>query len=397
MIKVKKTKIANIIKLVNATSLFLMLFIPPLTVLADTSIVTSVDEPLIIAKKYRFKSKFLGEDRNFFVHLPDDYPQSNQKYPVLYIPDGKRKMQKTVAITEDLANFGKRIPAMIVVGIETNKNRTADLSTYESSVTFLNFITQELKPYINKQYQTSNENLLMGSSMGGEFVIRAMLEQPTQFNGFFAISPSVYYSNFQLIDKVVQVSNDKQIIENKLYLSVANEGWNQGVEVLTYHLNKHPIKGLTWKFDKLEHESHGSISFRKAYADLQDYYQDWAAPHFENIIDFEARGGIEDLQKSYAKRITPIIPISLLDHLAILYLNKQQGEKAIELSLLAVKEHPKSGRALRNLAYIYEKLTMPQKALAALEQALAVAILFKHRASSIASHEKAISEFKNRQ
>lgn len=399
MMKVNINRITNsqAINLMTGISITVLLLISSLNALAKPAVLTSVDEPLVIVKKYSFQSTILGIKRTFFVHLPENYPQSKQTYPVLYIPDGTRKMQKTVAITDDLANFGKRIPAMIVVGIDTSKTRAADLSNLNSSIAFLNFITKELKPYINHHFKTNGENLLMGSSMGGEFVIRALLEQPNQFNGYFAISPSVYYSNFQLVDKVIQVSKEKQVIDKKLYLSVANEGWNQGVEALAYHLKKYPIQGLTWKFDKLEHETHGSISFRKAYADLQNYYQDWAQPHFKNLRDFEKKGGLEKLQQQYSQRKTPVIPIELLEHLALLYLDKQQANKAIELSLLAVKEHPTSGRALRNLASIYEELVLPKKALAALEQALAVSILNKHRASSIASHKRAIAKFKAKQ
>ncbi|WP_041737098.1 alpha/beta hydrolase-fold protein [Colwellia psychrerythraea] len=394
MINIKKS---NIIKNIKTAVILITLSISPLTVFANSAVVTDLNEPLVIAKKYNFQSKRLGEDRTFYVHLPDNYPLSGKTYPVLYIPDAQNKMQKTAAITDDLTTFGKRIPAMIVVGIETNKNRKADLSTFDSSITFLNFITQELKPYINEHYQTSGENLLMGSSMGGEFVLRALLEQPNQFNGYFAISPSVYYSDFTLVDKAIQISNKKQVINKKLYLSVANEGWNQGVDMLVYHLKKHPIQGLEWQFDKLEHESHGSISFRKSYTDLQDYYQGWAAPHFKNIQDFETQGAIEGLLRLYAKRSPSVIPVSLLDHIAILYLDEQQADNAIELSLLAVKEHPTSGRVWRNLAFIYEKLSMQNEALAALEQALSTAILNKHRARSIASHKKALTEFKAKQ
>mgnify|MGYP000412733073 CR=1 FL=1 len=361
---------------------------------ASQSPVKESNEPLVIAEKFTFQSTVLNEERTFYVHLPTGYSSQGNKYPVLYIPDGRRKMQKTVAITDDLADFSRRIPKMIVVGIETNKNRTADLSSLASSKAFLNFITTELKPYIGSTYATNGENLLMGSSMGGEFVVRALLEQPEQFNGYFAISPSIYYSDFQLVKKANEVSDSKKAINKKLYLSVANEGWNQGVEELVYHLKKQPIPGLKWQFSKREEESHGSISMMQAHQDLQDYYAAWAAPHFKNTLDFEQKGGIKGLQALYAQRNPSVLPIGILDHMALLYVDQQQSKEAIELSLLSVKEHPTSGRALRNLAHVYEKLSIPELALLAYEQALATAIKNNHRASSIESHRKALAQFK---
>jgi predicted alpha/beta superfamily hydrolase len=356
--------------------------------------VTESNKPMVMADKFTFQSSILNEVRTFYVHLPTGYSNQGNKYPVLYIPDGKRKMQKTVAITDDLADFSRRIPKMIVVGIETNKNRTADLSTLTSSKAFLNFITTELKPYIDSTYATNGENLLMGSSMGGEFVVRALLTQPEQFDGYFAISPSIYYSDFQLVTQANDIAKKGKIIDKKLYLSVANEGWNQGVDEFVYHLNKHPIKGLKWQFAKHEEESHGSISMMQAHQDLQDYYGTWTAPHFKNTLDFEQKGGIKGLQAYYDQRNPSVLPIGILDHMALLYVDQQQNKEAIELSLLSVKEHPTSGRALRNLAHVYEKLAMPKQALLAYEQALAIAIKNNHRASSIASHQKALANYK---
>lgn len=364
------------------------------TALASSSKVTATNEQLVIADKYQFQSNLLDEVRQFYLHLPSGYPKKGVEYPVLIIPDGRRKMQKTVAIADDLASFGRRIPEMIVVGIETNKDRKADLSTFDSSVAFLDFITKELKPYLNSTYQTSGEYLLMGSSMGGEFVIRAMLEQPEEFDGYFSISPSVYYSDFQVVDKAIEVSKSKQVIDNKLFLSVANEGWNQGVEEFAYHLKNTPIQGLNWQFNKREKESHGSISMTQAYYDLQAYYKDWAAPHFANIQDFESRGGLNYLTDYYVKQRASVIPIGILDHMALLYVDQQNAQQAINLSELAVEHHPTSGRALRNLAVVYEKLTLLDRALTTYQKALSVAIENNHRASSIASHRQVLANFK---
>jgi len=367
----------------------------PLNVIANELEVTEINKPIVIANKFSIKSKVLNDLRTFHVHLPTGYNKSSN-YPVLYIPDAKRKMQKTAAITDDLADFAGRIPKMIVVGIETNKNRKADLSSLISSKQFLTFITKELKPYINTKYATNGENLLMGSSMGGEFVVRALLEQPKEFDAYFAISPSIYYSDFQLVKKANEISNNKKQINKHLYLSVANEGWNQGVEELVYNLRKHPIQGLQWKFTKLEEESHGSISLGQGYQGLQSYYASWAKPHFKNTTDFESKGGLLGLKDVYTTRNPSIVPISILEHMALLYVDEKNVEQAIKLSLYAIKQHPTSGRALRNLAYVYEKLHMPKKALVTYEKALSTSIKNNHKKSSIESHKRALAEFKKR-
>ena len=186
------------------------------------------------------------------------------------------------------------------------------------------------------------------------------------------------------------------MLNKKLYLSVANEGFNQGVETLAYQLRKQPIKQLDWQFVKREEESHGSISMMQGYLDLQHYYSSWAEPHFKNVHDFELRGGIAGLHLYYTSHGDKPISIGILEHMAQLYLDENQNDKAIALAELAVSEHATSGRALRGLATIYDKVGQQQKALAVFEQALATAIKHKHRPSSIRSHQNALAKYQQK-
>jgi len=55
---------------------------------------------------------------------------------------------------------------------------------------FLKFISVKLKPFIDKNYNTSGKNILIGASNAGLFTIYAMLTKPGDFSDFIALSAS---------------------------------------------------------------------------------------------------------------------------------------------------------------------------------------------------------------
>jgi len=367
-----------------------------LSVFAHSVQVEPLNKPMIIAEKFSLASEVLGVKRNFYVHLPANYANSNKRYPVIFITDARNTMQQISSVTQQLSGSAQRIPEMIVVGITNNGGRSKDLSERPTTMSFLSFITDELKPYIHQHYKTNGENLLFGTSMGGEFVVRALLERPEAFDAYFAMSPSIYYSDFELVRKAKNISLNGQTIAKKLYISLANEGFNQGVDEFIFGLKKFPIKGLKWKFTRNEQESHSSIAVVSAHKDLQDYYSEWAAPHFENLADFEKKGGLEGLQSIYEKRDSSKIPMKILNHLSWLYVDAKQKQAAVDLALFNIKINPTSGSAPNTLGQIYEKLNDDKNAQLYYQQALDKAIKNKHRASSIKFHRETLSRFKNK-
>ena len=128
-------------------------------------------------------SKILAEQRELLVHLPNNYQQNTElNYPVLYLLDGQRNFSHAAG-TLDLLNQSYMAQEMIIIAIK-NTHRTRDLTpTYDESYNewgisggadnFLDFIEQELIPYVNKNYRTNNYKILSGHSFGGLLVVYA--------------------------------------------------------------------------------------------------------------------------------------------------------------------------------------------------------------------------------
>jgi len=358
----------------------------------DTRI-TAIDEPIIIADKFTFTSKIMGNKRTFYVHLPKGYHESNQSYPVLFITDGERKILRIASVTHELSYFAKRIPPMIVVGIANDNTRRENLSLLPSSMDFLSFMTKELKPYIHQQYRTKDENLLLGSSAGGQFVIRALLEVPEEFDAYFAISPSLYYNDYHLEKKAKALALNKQQLDKTLYLSLGNEGIVMGVDEFALNLAKFPIEGLTWSFTKVEEESHSSISMKQAYNGLQDYYSSWAPTHFKNVNDFERKGGMTALKAKYANETIAVIPVKILDSIANLYFYSNHYQQGIDLALLNVKNHSSSVFAKYYIAELYSDMNNHEKALHYYQLALDIATVNKN-AKRVKTLKQTIEKYK---
>jgi pimeloyl-ACP methyl ester carboxylesterase len=175
-----------------------------------------------IIRHSSFFSRFV-EARHIDVWLPEGYSK-DEKYPVLYLHDGQMLFDSSQTwnhqewqVDETLSALiaSEQIRPCIVVGIwntplrwrEYYPEKAFDLlepGTQESllksfnpaadrplSDSYLAFIVNELKPFIDKEYSTSvkpRNTFIGGSSMGGLISIYALCEYPTVFGGAICMS-----------------------------------------------------------------------------------------------------------------------------------------------------------------------------------------------------------------
>lgn len=156
-------------------------------------------------------SSVLNQDRQIYIHVPKlDSTDINKAMPVLYLLDGENHFHILSGYIEYLRHW-KVIPPTIVVGI-VSVDRVKDLTPTKSLINFdgkvdsnykksggneefLNFIRQELMPYIDATYKTSPLKIFAGHSFGGLTVINCMLMRPDMFDSYIAISPSLWFGN----------------------------------------------------------------------------------------------------------------------------------------------------------------------------------------------------------
>jgi len=151
----------------------------------------------------------LNRSRRIWIYLPEGYENSKKQFSVLYMHDGQNIFDEYTAgfgewgvdeCLDSLVRSGK--PACIVVGIDNGPKRLNEYNPFAfrdfgegEGDQYLNFISQTLKPFIDKRYRTlsSKENtMIAGSSMGGLISYYAMIKQPQVFSKAGVFSPAFW-------------------------------------------------------------------------------------------------------------------------------------------------------------------------------------------------------------
>lgn len=173
-----------------------------------------------------FPSKRLSNLRPIYVWLPPDYDSSEDTYPVLYMHDGQNLFDGTKAAfgvewnvdeTAQILIQSKSMAPLIIVGIGNTKDRMDEYTLTKDrrlnrggrGKELIAFVTEELKPFVDKTYRTRSERdatWIGGSSLGGLISLYACMERPDVFGGCFAWSPSLGWDEERLLIELQQES-----------------------------------------------------------------------------------------------------------------------------------------------------------------------------------------------
>ena len=164
-------------------------------------------------------------------------PESGVPLPVIYVLDGNTLFPMVSQMAAVSIPFSRSIPAVLVVSIGyatdaalsraeniTNRNawRTRDYMPPVTSganpggtesaggaALFLAFVEKELKPFVAARYPIDTEDqTLAGHSAGGLFTIYTLLNSPSSFHRYVAISPSLFWDEHRLVKQAAGFSLD---------------------------------------------------------------------------------------------------------------------------------------------------------------------------------------------
>ncbi|MBN1143232.1 MAG: hypothetical protein JXA72_02370 [Bacteroidales bacterium] len=138
----------------------------------------------VVADTIQIHSELLTENRNIIVFRSPQASQGDSVH-LIYLIDGEYAGYRVQQLKD---HYGDSLSNWIVVGI-VNTDRRRDLLYVNDAAQFLDFITQELIPVVEKDYKI-NKRILYGHSFGGSFTVYAMLHEPGYFDGYIASSPT---------------------------------------------------------------------------------------------------------------------------------------------------------------------------------------------------------------
>lgn len=230
--------------------------------------------PAAIGETFTIESKVLGEKRVINVYLPPDYGKdANVRYPVLYMPDGGLAEDfPHVVGSVDVSIKNAVIPPMIVVGVENTERRrdlVAITNTPEEQKAaphaggadnFRRFFREELKPYIAAHYRTTAESGLIGESLAGLFVIETFLLEPSLFDNYIAVDPSLQWNDGALLQTANARIVDFTGTPKRLYFTTGDyPDMVANGAALASSLRILAPRGLTWTYEPMPSEHHNTI------------------------------------------------------------------------------------------------------------------------------------------
>lgn len=267
-------------------SLFISAFL-----LVSIACFTSHANPFTLGERVEIDSKLLAQKRQLQILLPENYhAHLNASYPVIYLMDGDYNFSGVAGMLDLLANKGQRIPDVIVVAISDKGTDSYHKFTTPDGIAtprddkvigqaklFLSFLTDEVQPFIEKKYRTSPHKSIVGHSMGGLFVLNALIEQPTSFNNYIAISPSVWLGDNAIVKRAeskLKISDDKPV---SLFLSLGDETRMGQYDLLNF-LDVNQPANLNWSFSHYDDENHNSVGLIALRNNLKTLFNAWYIP-----------------------------------------------------------------------------------------------------------------------
>lgn len=330
--------------------------------------------------EYTIASEIYKEKRSFYVKLPRTYEAGTKnKYPVVYLLDGKRYIQHYFNILDTLSEGGMT-PEFILIGIEHN-SRILDLTPTPfqgregtgGADTFLQYIEHELIPDINNRFKTNGFNILAGHSLGGLFTLHAMQAKPDLFDAHFAFSPSLYWDDQTTVNSVVAFLESKRIYHNFLYMNMGNEGLDDpydnsiamrnGYMKLVGYIESNAPEKFRFVSHHLEQEYHVSTGVIGPFYALRSLYQKFPLPTAKIKKGLDAiKKHYEELSLEVGIEIKPTQGLMFNAGMYHLWADDDLN-KGIDILEYNISQHPNSDRSYDGLAQLYQANGEPNKAL----------------------------------
>lgn len=221
----------------------------------------TTDHGMLIQASRRMSIAGAPSDYEIRVALPQSYARPEKRYPVLWVMDGS--LDFDMAVETAPAATGGAVPEMIVVSVGTTADKIKNFVSrreYDFTFTktgvcnfnglgaelvkrecndyynnvlagaqfggadkFLDFIVDDVRTVIDRDYRTTGDNTLFGYSMGGGFCIFALLERPEAFKRYICGSPGLITENNAIFGKEAQYSATHTDLSAQVFLS-AGEG-----------------------------------------------------------------------------------------------------------------------------------------------------------------------------
>ena len=228
-----------------------------------------------------------GQDYDLYINLPRNYNDTTKTFPVLYVLDGQWDFPLVSALYGSQYYDGF-VPAMVVVGITwsgANANydslRARDFTPasinnspqYGNAPKFLQFIKNELIPFVESKYRVTKDRALVGSSFGGLFTLYTLFNETNLFDKYILTSPALAFDNGIIYKYEQEYADKNKDLPVRLYIGI---GQYEDVSILHKFedkLKSRNYKNLNMKVEVIESTGHSGAKAYGFTKGLQYVYQ----------------------------------------------------------------------------------------------------------------------------
>lgn len=332
----------------------------------------------------KFESRKLNATRDLKIRLPKNYDaDSDLKYPVILVFDGDYLFEPVVGQVAFQTYFDK-MPEAIVVGLVQGKERFYD--SYHDEVTglpiefgarFYDFITAELIPHIDKNYNTSKFKVAVGHDLMGNFINAFLLKDEPIFKAYVNLSPDF---KGQMAANIT--NRLTWLKEDIFYYMVTSDDdiapLRRGILDANQKLQQVDNKALKYYYDDFTGDSHYTLvtgALSKALDKIFELYKPISDREFkEDILTYE--GTLDTYISKRYQKIEDLFgihkPISEEEFEKIVKAAEQRDDIASleKIGKLANKQDPTSSYGTYYMALHAERLGKTKKAKKLYESAL---------------------------
>ncbi len=231
------------------------------------------------------------------VQIPLNYYASDKRFPVLYILDSNWYFPMVTSIVQAMMIIPVTpdVQEMLIVGIgyetsdvamqtglrsrdytpSVNDEIVASMrailpwaeieNTSGEAADFLNFIRDEVIPFIDTTYRTDpNTRIGHGHSFGGLFMLYTLFNKPDTFHSYIAASPSIWWDNKIILKHEQAYAEAHSDLPAILYLCSGTDelGILSNAAALVAQLKSRNYPGLDLQFEFMDGEIHSSVVAR---------------------------------------------------------------------------------------------------------------------------------------
>lgn len=328
-------------------------------------------------KSEKFDSKKLDESRDIQLYIPENYSEE-KVYPIIVVLDANYLFETVVANTK-FYSYWDEMPQSIVVGVNqyTDKMRETDCAydddnglPKDKGNQFFEFISMELVPYIQDNYNSANFKMIVGHDVTANFINYYLFKEVPLFDAYINLSP---YFAPKMESRIVERLSKFET--KKFYYLATSEEDNKKAARRIREMNtslasiKNPQ--LLYYYDDFKDANHNSLAafaIPRAMSQIFSMYKPISVKEYKEKIRSLETSPYDYLITKY-ETIKDLFgfekTVSVNDFMAIYSAIRKKGnwEALKQLSKLGKKQYPDTMLGHYFLAEYYEKMGEPKKAM----------------------------------